>query len=40
MCGFVGFVNYDNVPKDKSIIEKMTKSISHRGPDEFRLLYK
>lgn len=35
MCGFVGFSNIkDNVSSNKSIIEKMNKTLTKRGPDE------
>src|SRR3982750_4212978 len=33
MCGIAGIVNVDGRPADKSLIERMTAAISHRGPD-------
>jgi asparagine synthase (glutamine-hydrolysing) len=33
MCGIAGIVNFKNELADKSIIQKMTDAISHRGPD-------
>ncbi len=33
MCGIAGFVNAENRPADRSIVEKMTATIAHRGPD-------
>jgi len=36
MCGLVGILNKDkNKQVDKCLLEKMTMSISHRGPDDF-----
>jgi asparagine synthase (glutamine-hydrolysing) len=33
MCGFSGW--FDPTPLDRSILEKMTEAIAHRGPDGF-----
>lgn len=33
MCGIAGFVNSKGVPADKLILQSMTDSIKHRGPD-------
>ena len=30
MCGITGYIGYGN----KKILEKMTESLKHRGPDE------
>jgi len=34
MCGIVGVINLDQKPVDKKDIEKMTRIIKHRGPDD------
>lgn len=35
MCGFIGWVNCDrNLIEERLVIEDMTKTISHRGPDD------
>ena len=33
MCGIVGFVNFEH-RADAKIIEQMTESLTHRGPDD------
>ena len=33
MCGIVGFISDK---QEKGLIDKITQSISHRGPDEIR----
>ncbi|QEH32683.1 Asparagine synthetase [glutamine-hydrolyzing] 1 [Aquisphaera giovannonii] len=33
MCGIAGFVNRDGVRADRSIVERMTALLAHRGPD-------
>jgi asparagine synthase (glutamine-hydrolysing) len=33
MCGIAGFVDWTTQPQDRSVLEKMTKSLQHRGPD-------
>jgi len=33
MCGIAGFVNYGCVPADRTILERMTSTLTHRGPD-------
>ena len=33
MCGIAGFINLDGQPADVKIIDGMTDSMSHRGPD-------
>lgn len=33
MCGIAGFVNSNRLPADKLILQLMTDSIKHRGPD-------
>ena len=33
MCGIAGFVNAERRPADRSVIERMTRTIAHRGPD-------
>jgi len=42
MCGFVGWFNYIGKKidqADRALLEKMTKSIGHRGPDDTRYFY-
>lgn len=35
MCGICGIVNFDeSAPVDRAVIERMTESIAHRGPDD------
>lgn len=34
MCGIAGIYNKDGINPDRVIIEKMSRSIAHRGPDE------
>ena len=34
MCGIAGFVNLDGAPVDAGVLEAMTDSIRHRGPDD------
>ncbi len=34
MCGIAGIYNRNRINQDRSIIEKMSSAISHRGPDE------
>ena len=31
MCGFVGWL--DKAPADRSVLERMTTTLAHRGPD-------
>jgi asparagine synthase (glutamine-hydrolysing) len=33
MCGICGIVQFDGAPVDRGLLELMTASISHRGPD-------
>jgi asparagine synthase (glutamine-hydrolysing) len=33
MCGIAGFVNRDGLLADRSLIERMTATLTHRGPD-------
>lgn len=33
MCGIAGFVNAGDRPADRTVIERMTATIAHRGPD-------
>src|SRR3954454_3803161 len=33
MCGIAGFVNAGGRPADRAIVERMTATIAHRGPD-------
>ena len=33
MCGIVGFVNRPGRPADRAIVEPMTATVAHRGPD-------
>jgi asparagine synthase (glutamine-hydrolysing) len=37
MCGIAGFVNGDGRPADRSILERMTAALAHRGPDGYGL---
>ncbi len=40
MCGFVGmFKNSSVLPEEKELVEKMSKSIEFRGPDEERTVF-
>lgn len=34
MCGFVGFIDGGETQNEKDILERMTDSIKHRGPDD------
>lgn len=34
MCGFAGMVGFNGVLADKRVIDRMTSSLLHRGPDE------
>jgi asparagine synthase (glutamine-hydrolysing) len=35
MCGICGIVNFDGSdPVDRVVIEQMTESLAHRGPDD------
>lgn len=33
MCGVAGFINFNNEPASPVLLQKMTDSIAHRGPD-------
>lgn len=33
MCGVAGILRFDDQPVERSTVERMTRSISHRGPD-------
>src|SRR4051794_17958118 len=33
MCGIAGFVNREGIKADRSIVERMTATLAHRGPD-------
>jgi asparagine synthase (glutamine-hydrolysing) len=33
MCGIAGFVNRAGEPADRAVVERMTATIAHRGPD-------
>lgn len=33
MCGIAGFVNRDGEPADRLVLERMTATLAHRGPD-------
>ena len=33
MCGIAGFVNREGEPADRAILERMTATLAHRGPD-------
>jgi len=35
MCGIAGFVNAEGRPADRDILERMTATITHRGPDGY-----
>lgn len=42
MCGFAGFSDYNRdltkqIDENKNILQRMGKSISHRGPDDFNM---
>jgi asparagine synthase (glutamine-hydrolysing) len=34
MCGIAGFVNLDGAPADAGVLEAMTDTLRHRGPDD------
>lgn len=34
MCGFVAILNLDGSPVDRAILDRMTRSLAHRGPDD------
>jgi len=34
MCGITGILNLNKKPVDKTVLTKMTKTLSHRGPDD------
>ncbi len=34
MCGIAGKIHFDQSPLDSSLLEKMGKSLAHRGPDD------
>ncbi len=34
MCGITGAVDFDRPPVDRTTLERMTRSMTHRGPDE------
>ncbi|HAW49552.1 TPA: asparagine synthetase B, partial [bacterium] len=40
MCGITGKLNLDGSPVDKSLIERMSSVLSHRGPDDFGIYIK
>ena len=41
MCGLVGFVNIKkDVSSFRNVLSDMNNSISRRGPDEDRILYR
>src|SRR3954454_22711890 len=33
MCGIAGFVNRGGRPADREVVERMTATLAHRGPD-------
>src|SRR5437868_5794118 len=33
MCGIAGFVNPDGRTADRAVVERMTATLTHRGPD-------
>lgn len=35
MCGIVGIINHDGAPAVPHLLEEMTNSLAHRGPDGF-----
>ena len=37
MSGFVGILNLDGAPVDRELLERMTKALAFRGPDEQRI---
>ena len=42
MCGFAGFSDYNRdltkqIDENKNILQRMGKSIAHRGPDDFNI---
>ncbi|MFH1776950.1 MAG: asparagine synthase (glutamine-hydrolyzing) [Candidatus Omnitrophota bacterium] len=39
MCGICGIVNFDGRPVDKIMLQRMTNTLIHRGPDEEGYFY-
>jgi len=33
MCGIAGILHFNNIPVERSLIQKMTDTMAHRGPD-------
>ncbi len=33
MCGIAGFINHNGQPADRGVLERMTATVAHRGPD-------
>jgi asparagine synthase (glutamine-hydrolysing) len=33
MCGIAGYLNFDGEPAVRGVVERMTESLAHRGPD-------
>ena len=33
MCGIAGFVNREGIAADRETVERMTRTLAHRGPD-------
>ena len=33
MCGVIGILNLDRAPAPRAVVERMTDSLAHRGPD-------
>ena len=40
MCGIVGYMRFDDRPVDSGVIDRMCRSIVHRGPDDEGTLVK
>ena len=34
MCGITGIINFNKEKVDKDLLERMAKSLDHRGPDD------
>lgn len=34
MCGIAGYLSFENIPADRSLLGEMNNNIYHRGPDE------
>ena len=40
MCGFVGMFNKDPKDNNETLLQEMSKTIRHRGPDDSQYIVK